>query len=48
MNLIDIASWQQGIGLPELFDRNMALDGVIVKVSQGKDYENPYAKDWLD
>ncbi len=48
MNLIDIASWQQGISLGELFAQNAELDGVIVKVSQGTGYVNPYAREWLD
>ena len=47
MNLIDISSWQQGISLPELFERNSELDGVIVKLTQGMNYVNPPAKDWL-
>ena len=47
MNLIDISSWQQGISLPELFERNGELDGVIVKLTQGTNYVNPPAKDWL-
>ena len=48
MNFIDISSHQQGISLPGLFDANPALDGVIVKVSQGTGYVNPFAKEWLD
>ncbi len=48
MNFIDIASHQQGISLPELFEKNPALDGVIVKVSQGTGYVNPFGKEWLD
>ncbi len=47
MNLIDISSWQQGISLPELFERNGELDGVIVKLTQGTNYVNTPAKDWL-
>lgn len=48
MNFIDIASHQQGISLGELFAQNAELDGVIVKVSQGTGYVNPYAREWLD
>lgn len=48
MNLIDIASWQKGLDLAELFQKNKKLDGVIVKVSQGAGYVNPEAKAWLD
>ena len=48
MNLIDIASWQQGMDMSTMFSRNQDLDGVIVKVSQGTGYVNPYAKAWLD
>lgn len=48
MNLIDIASWQQGMDMASMFRLNPALDGVIVKVSQGTGYVNPYAKAWLD
>ena len=48
INLIDIASYQQGISLPVLYDSNPALNGVIVKVSEGTGYVNPCAKEWLD
>ena len=48
MNLIDIASWQQGLSLSEIFTKNPDLDGVIVKISQGTDYVTPCAKAWLD
>ena len=47
MNIIDISSWQQGLVLKNLFDKNPGLDGVIVKLSQGVSYINPCAKDWL-
>lgn len=48
MNLIDIASYQQGMDLPTMFRQNPSLDGVISKVSQGTGYVNPFAKAWLD
>ena len=48
MNLIDIASWQKGLDLADLYNRNPDLDGVIVKVSQGTTYVNPCAKEWLN
>lgn len=48
MNFIDIASWQAGMDLSVMFAKNPDLDGVIVKVSQGTGYTNPYAKAWLD
>ena len=48
MNLIDIASYQGGMNLSEMFQKNPSLGGVIVKVSQGTWYKNPYAKAWLD
>lgn len=48
MNLIDIASHQEGLDLPAVFARNKKLGGVIVKVSQGTGYVNPCAKAWLD
>ena len=48
MNLIDIASWQQGMDMNTMFSRNPDLDGVIVKVSQGTGYVNPCARTWLD
>lgn len=48
MNFIDISSWQQGLDLAGLFSANPYLDGVIVKVSQGTGYVNPFAKAWLD
>lgn len=48
MNFVDISSWQRGLDLAGLFGANPDLDGVIVKVSQGTGYVNPYAKNWLD
>lgn len=48
MNLIDIASWQQGLDLATVYRLNPALDGVIVKVSQGTGYVNACGRDWLD
>ena len=46
MNLIDISSWQKGIDLATLFDKNPALDGVIVKATQGTSYTNPEYAGW--
>lgn len=48
MNLIDIASWQQGMDLATMFRKNASLGGVIVKLTQGTGYVNPEAKGWLD
>lgn len=48
MNLIDIASHQDGIDLAVMFRKNEDLDGVIVKVSEATGYVNPCAKGWLD
>ena len=47
MNLIDIASWQTGMDLNTMFQKNPALDGIIVKLTQGITYVNPPAADWL-
>ena len=47
MNLIDISSWQAGLDLAGLFGANPGLDGVMVKLTQGKDYVNPEAAAWL-
>ena len=47
MNFIDISSWQSGISLPDLYDKN-PLDGVIVKATEGTSYVNPYFKGWAD
>ena len=48
MNLIDIASHQGGMNLSTMFQKNPALGGVIVKISEGTYYANPDAKAWLD
>lgn len=48
MNFIDISSHQKGIDLAVLFQKNPALDGVIVKATEGTSYTNPEAKGWLD
>ena len=48
MNIIDIASYQGGMVLKIMFDRNPSLDGVIVKLTQGTSFVTPQAKDWLD
>ena len=47
MNFIDIASWQAGMDLAVMFARNAKLDGVIVKLTQGTGYVNPYADEWI-
>lgn len=47
MNIIDIASWQSGMDLESVFNKNPTLDGVIVKITQGTGYVNPPAKNWL-
>ena len=39
---------QAQAALAEMFRQNADLGGVIVKVSQGTGYTNPYAKAWLD
>ena len=43
MRGIDIASWEAGIDV-----ENVDADFVIVKVSQGTTYTNPYWRDWAD
>lgn len=48
MNFIDIASYQGGMNLNSMFQKNPSLGGVIVKVSEGTYYTNPEAKAWLD
>lgn len=47
MNLIDIASYQGGMNLEEMFQKNPALDGVIVKATEGVGYVNPYCDGWV-
>lgn len=47
MNFIDISNWQNGIDLATVFAQN-ALDGVIVKATQGTGYTNPKFKEWAD
>ena len=47
MNIIDISSWQKGIDLTALFEKN-PLDGVVVKASEGTGYVNPEMKGWAD
>ena len=47
MNFIDISNWQAGIDLATVFAQN-ALDGVIVKATQGTGYTNPKFKEWAD
>ena len=47
MNFIDISNWQSGIDLAAVFSQN-ALDGVIVKATQGTGYTNPKFKEWAD
>lgn len=46
MNVIDIASWQQGIDLAAVFAQN-PIDGVMVKLTQGTTYLNPLAAGWI-
>lgn len=47
MNFIDISNWQSGIDLAAVFSQN-ALDGVIVKATQGTGYTNQKFKEWAD
>lgn len=47
MNFIDISSWQKGLDLKALCDKNPALDGVIVKATEGTSYFNPYCDNWI-
>lgn len=47
MNLIDIASYQGGMDLDAMFQKNAALDGVIVKATEGVGYVNPYCDGWV-
>ena len=47
MNVIDISSWQHGLDLAALFDKN-PLDGVVVKATEGTGYVNPDMKGWAD
>ena len=46
MNFIDIASWQGGMDLEQMFQSNPSLDGVIVKSTEGVGYVNPYCDGW--
>lgn len=43
LHVIDIASWQAGI-----IPGNTNADAVIIKVSGGTHYENPYWRQWAD
>lgn len=50
LNFIDIASWQSGIDLNAVFDRNQGtrpLHGVMVKATQGMKYVNPRCDPWV-
>ena len=47
MNVIDISSWQHGLDLAALFEKN-PLDGVVVKASEGTGYTNPDFRGWAD
>ena len=47
MNFIDIASWQGGMDLEQMFQSNPSLDGVIVKSTEGVGYVNPYCDGWV-
>lgn len=50
LNFIDIASWQSGIDLAAVFEKNQGqrpLHGVIVKATQGMKYVNPRCDQWV-
>lgn len=47
MNFIDISSWQKALDLKAICDKNPALDGVIVKATEGTSYFNPYCDNWI-
>lgn len=46
LNFIDIASWQSGIDLSAVFDRN-PLHGAVVKATQGMKYVNNRCDQWV-
>ena len=46
MNFIDIADYQANIDLAAVFAQN-ALDGVVVKATEGLRYVNPYCDKWV-
>ena len=46
LNFIDISSYQAGLDLEKLFDRN-PLHGVVVKATEGTGYVNPYCDKWV-
>ena len=46
LNLIDIASWQSGINLDAVFEKN-PLHGAVVKATQGMTYVNPRCDPWV-
>lgn len=48
MNFIDISSWQQGLDLKALFEKNPELDGVIAKATEGTHYVNPFCNHWIE
>lgn len=46
LNMIDIASWQQGMIIPEMIRLNSSLNGFIIKATGGSHYKNPYFDTW--
>lgn len=46
LNVIDIASWQSGIKLADVFAKN-PIHGVMVKATQGLTYVNPRCDEWV-
>lgn len=47
MNAIDISSWQKGIDLASLFEKN-SLNIVVCKATEGTHYLNPEFRPWMD
>lgn len=47
LDFIDISSWQRGLNLKTIFEKNPALDGVIVKATGGVTYVEDTCDPWI-
>ena len=45
LNVIDMASWQDGISLADVFDQNI-VNACVVKATESTDYTNPLFNEW--
>ena len=46
LNIIDIASWQQGMVVADMVRKNPDLNGFMIKATGGSHYRNPYFTAW--